>query len=309
MRKFLAFLPATLLCLILLAAGPVRASLPDTYYFWLGPNDENAPKQSFVIAVPQAQGLRIHALLAAGKKIGISTEIAAGGVPYNKDYYAPDRPVWNWHVVTVTQIFDFAETGFIASLDPRLDSNPSDIAADPNAWIARYGNRYTPRYYHIISGLDPVLLGLVVNVSNRAQTGTGENTSITGFMVQGGEPRNVVIRALGPSLRTSGIVNVAANPSIEVFRGPTQLSPYLPSFDASRGPTKIASNGDWRKGARSRLLTRLHLEPSDEKEAALYLTLLPGSYTVHTVNEGGRQGVAVTEVYDVDGGAPVYRGQ
>jgi hypothetical protein len=298
---------AALFCLFLFAAKPAQASLPDTYYFWIGPNEGNPRTDSFVIAVPQRQGSEILALLAKGKMVGVSTEIAAGRVSYNKDYFSPERQVWNWHVVSVTKFFDFAETVFIAALDPRLDSSPSDIEADPRAWIARYGTSYTPRYYHIISPIDPVLLGLVVNVSNRAQTGTGENTSITGFMVQGGEPRNVAIRALGPSLRASGIVNVAANPSIEVFREPSQISPYLPSFDVSRGSRKIASNADWREGVRANLLTRLGLAPSDEKEAALYLTLLPGSYTIHTANDGGRQGVAVTEVYDVDGGAPVYR--
>lgn len=301
MRKFLASLPAFVLLLFLFAAEPARAtSVPETFYFWMGPNDplatplpgRNFP-DSFVIAVPQAQGLQISALLAAGKKVGVGTEIASGSVPYNKDYYSPDRHVWNWHVVSVTWIFDFAETVFIASLDPRLDSSPSDIGANPDAWIATYGNQYTPRYYHVISAVDSSRLGLVVNVSNRGLTGTGENILITGFIVQGAEPRNVVIRAIGPSLRASGVEHPASNPAIDVFQG-------------SR---KIASNLDWRNGIRSNLLTRLQLAPPNEKEAALYLTLLPGAYTVHTVNEDASQGVVVTEVYDVDGGAPDYRGQ
>jgi hypothetical protein len=299
MRKFLTSLSALMALLFLFAAEPAKAtSLPETYYFWMGPNELTNPlysrePDSFVIAVPQAQGLQILALLAAGKKVGVGTQIAAGTVPYNKDYYSPDRRVWNWHVTSVTWIFDFAETIFHTSLDPRLDSSPSEIGADPAAWIATYGNQYTPRYYHVISAIDSSRLGLVVNVSNRGQTGTGENTLITGFMVQGAEPRNVVIRAVGPSLRASGVEHPASNPAIEVFQG-------------SR---KIASNRDWRNGARSGLLTRLHLAPPNENEAALYLTLLPGAYTVHTVNEEARQGVAMTEVYDVDGGAPVYRAQ
>lgn len=300
MRKFIASLPALMLLLFLFAGEPAKAtSLPETYYFWMGPHESvNNPlfpgrDDSFVIAVPQAQGLQILALLAAGKKVGVGTEIASGSVPYNKDYYSPDRRVWNWHVTSVTWIFDFAETIFHTSLDPRLDSSPSDIGANPDAWIAAYGNRYTPKYYHVITAVDSSRLGLVVNVSNRGQTGTGENTLITGFMVQGAEPRNVVIRAIGPSLRASGIEHPASNPAIDLYQG-------------SR---KIASNLDWRNGSRSGLLTRLQLAPADDSEAALYLTLLPGKYTVHTVNEDRSQGVVVTEVYDVDGGAPDYRAQ
>jgi hypothetical protein len=47
---------AALFCLFLFAAKPAQASLPDTYYFWIGPNEGNPRTDSFVIAVPQAQG-------------------------------------------------------------------------------------------------------------------------------------------------------------------------------------------------------------------------------------------------------------
>ena len=300
MKRLLTSVAAAVLFLFLFTAAPVRAaSLPETYYFWMGPFDHdpllvpifrgpNFP-DSFVMAVPQAQGLEISALLAQGKKVGVVATIASGSVPYNRDYHAPDHPLWNWHVVSVLDIFDYAVTGFPAVVAEYFDSAPSYIAIDPDAWIARNEGHYLPRYYQVISAVDQTRPGLLANVSNRAPTGTGENTAITGFIVRGGEPRNLVIRALGPSLRASGIERVASNPAIEIFRG----------------SAKIASNLDWRSDPRSNLLTQLQLAPSDDKEAALYLTLLPGAYTVHTTNQDTSQGITVTEVYDVDGGAQI----
>lgn len=297
MKRHLTSVLASVLFLFLFTAAPARAvSLPETYYFWMGPYDHdpllvplfpgpNFP-DSFVMAVPQAQGLQISALLAQGKKVGVATTIASGGVPYNKDYHAPNHPLWNWHVVSVVSIFDYAVTYFPAVVSEYFDSAPSYIAIDPDAWIARNAGGYLPRYYQVISEVDQTRPGLLANVSNRAPTGSGENTAITGFIVRGREPRNLVIRALGPSLRASGIEHSASNPAIEIFRG----------------SVKIASNLDWRSDPRSNLLTRLQLAPPDDQEAALYLTLLPGAYTVHTTNQDPRQGITVTEVYDVDGG-------
>lgn len=297
MKRHLSSVLASVLFLFLFTAAPARAvSLPETYYFWMGPVDHdpllvplfpgpNFP-DSFVMAVPQAQGLEISALQAQGKKVGVATTIASGSVPYNKDYHAPNHPLWNWHVVSVTAIFDFAVTYLPAVVDENYDSSPSYIGIDPNAWIANNGNWYLPRNYQVIAAVDQARPGLLANVSNRALTGTGENTAITGFIVRGREPRNLVIRALGPSLRASGIQHSASNPAIEIFRG----------------SVKIASNLDWRNDPRSYLLTRVQLAPPNDQEAALYLTLLPGAYTVHTVNQDASQGITVTEVYDVDGG-------
>jgi hypothetical protein len=302
MKRLLTFVSASILFLFVFTATPARAvSLPDTFYFWMGPHDRvpllvplfhgpNFP-DSFVMAVPQAQGLQISALLAQGKTVGVSTTIASGGVPYNKDYYAPEHPVWNWHVLSVTSIFDYAITYFPAVVAEYLDSAPSYIGIDPDGWIDRNQGGYLPRYYRVISAVDQTRPGLLVNVSNRALTGAGENTAITGFIVRGGEPRNLVIRALGPSLAASGIAHGASNPAIEIFQG----------------SIKIASNLDWRNDPRSNLLTQLQLAPPDDKEAALYLTLLPGAYTVHTVNQDASQGVTVTDVYDVDGGDQIGR--
>eukprot|EP01031_Cornospumella_fuschlensis_P008465 gene8465-10428_t len=40
----------------------------------------------------------------------------------------------------------------------------------------------------------------IVNVSNRARAGTGDDLAITGFVIGGTQPKTVLVRAVGPSL-------------------------------------------------------------------------------------------------------------
>jgi len=44
------------------------------------------------------------------------------------------------------------------------------------------------------------------------------------------------------------------------------------------------------------------LVPENDKEAAPLLTLLPGAYTLHGINEDGTEGIMLHEAYDVDAG-------
>jgi hypothetical protein len=130
----------------------------------------------------------------------------------------------------------------------------------------------------------------MANVSNRGLTGAGERTLITGFIIKGGEPRNVVVRALGPSLSSSGIQQAAANPRLVVHQG----------------DKAVADNADWKQDARADELKQKYpsLIPLDEKEAALLLTLLPGTYTLQGINEEGTEGIVLLEAYDVDSALP-----
>ncbi len=294
MKRFFIRAIALAVMTLLSVVTESRASLPNKFYYWVTPsNYYSGEKESFVIEVDPSRSTEIQALLAQNIPVGFSGHVAAGGVLYNKDYYSPERRVWNWHVVSVDWIFDSTKTYFPESIIPNLDANPSDIAVNPDEWISKNGDIYTPRHYQITTAIDPTQIGLVVNVSNRGLTGQGENTLITGFVVQGGEPRNVVVRMLGPTLQNNGIQRVATNPAIELYQG----------------SVKIAANADWMTDARADVLKQTGLQPASEKEAALYLTVLPGAYTVHASNEDAGEGIALIEVYDVDGPPPPFHGQ
>ena len=53
---------------------------------------------------------------------------------------------------------------------------------------------------------------------------------IGGFIVQGTEPKKVIIRAIGPELTQHGVPNALANPTLELHDGTGAL---------------IASNNNW----------------------------------------------------------------
>lgn len=279
---------AILSCVLLFPPAAVKAQAIDKFYYWVGPGQLRypPPDQSFVIEVDAIQAAEIEAIFATGGSPGFSGTIAAGSVDYNRDYYAPGQPVWNWHVAVVNGIFDFRKTLFPACMCPYLIAKPSEIAANPEEWIRKGGSGYTPTAYSIQRRIDPGNRDAIANISNRGITGAGERTLITGFIVTGGTPRNIVIRALGPSLRSAGVQQPVANPKLEVYHG----------------STRIAANADWKSDRRAASLAENFpsLAPSDDKEAALWLTLLPGNYTIQATNEDGTEGIVLIEAYDAD---------
>jgi len=274
----------------LVGSNVAYAQSTDTAYYWViaGPTFTPVkPNQSFVIAVNSARAAEIDAIFSNHGRAGFGGRIAAGTASYNKDYYSADHHVWNWYVASIEGIFDFNTTLFPECECPYLIAHPSDIAANPDEWIRQNGDRYTPKYYSIVARIDPSKRDAMANVSNRGLTGAGEKTLITGFIVTGGEPRNVVVRALGPSLTAAGVQQVAANPKIELY-----------GASGHRGP----SNADWKTDSRATELSQKYpsLVPTNDKEAAMLLTLLPGAYTLQGINEDGTEGIMLLEAYDVD---------
>ena len=78
------------------------------------------------------------------------------------------------------------------------------------------------------AGVPPATLG---NISTRAFVQTGDNVMIGGFIVQGTEPKRVIIRAIGPELTQYGVPNVLVNPTLELHDSTGAL---------------IASNDNWQ---------------------------------------------------------------
>jgi len=125
--------------------------------------------------------------------------------------------------------------------------------------------------------------GGLANISSRLNVGAGENQAIAGFIISGNEPKNVVVRAIGPSLAQFGVRGVLANPALEVH---------------DQTGAVIASNSEWQSSQRAEIEAS-GLAPANAAEAAAKLTLAPGAYTAVMRAETGGVGIGLVEVYDL----------
>lgn len=132
----------------------------------------------------------------------------------------------------------------------------------------------------------------IINISTRGYVGSGGNTMIAGFIVSGGY-KQVLIRGVGPTLSSFGVVGAVSNPKIILVNTGT-------------GQT-IASNNNWGSSYAKSLIAaesqRMNLFPlTNDHEAALVCVLGPGSYTaLVSPEDGAAGGVGLVEVYDVNG--------
>ncbi len=126
------------------------------------------------------------------------------------------------------------------------------------------------------------------NLSSRVHV-SADHDAVAGFVVDGSASKQVLIRAVGPSLKRHGVTDAVAGAEVEVF-------------DASG--KAIARNDGWRgNGAVATTGARLGafaLESGSE-DAALLLNLEPGLYTARIRGKG--QGTALLEVYDATDGS------
>ena len=81
--------------------------------------------------------------------------------------------------------------------------------------------------------LSPDTNSILGNISTRSFVQTGDNVMIGGFIVQGTQPKRVIVRAIGPELGAPpyNVPNALANPTLELHDGTGAL---------------IASNDNWR---------------------------------------------------------------
>ncbi len=130
-----------------------------------------------------------------------------------------------------------------------------------------------------------------INIATRGIVRSGPAVMIAGFVVQGTVPKQVLLRVVGPSLTASGVPNVLTDPMMDVYDSTGQ---------------KIYSNDNWQTQSSQGVadVTATGKAPTDPREAALVLSLNPGSYTVIVSGVGGMEGNALVEVYDLQPTTP-----
>ncbi len=131
--------------------------------------------------------------------------------------------------------------------------------------------------------LDSTTQSTLANNSVRGLVQTGDDVLIGGFIVGNGGSETVVVRAIGPSLAESGIVNPLADPTVDLYDGNGVL---------------LRSDDNWRDEQES-LIQSTGLAPTNDAEAALIRSLAPGNYTAVVRGKDGGTGLALVEIYNL----------
>jgi hypothetical protein len=122
------------------------------------------------------------------------------------------------------------------------------------------------------------------NISTRGPVFSGDQVLIAGFIVGGNQTKEVVVRAIGPSLSGAGVSGALQDPTLELRDASGNL---------------VDSNDNWASHSKSAQIQSENLAPAQPTESALQATLAPGSYTAIVRGANNTSGVGLVEVYDL----------
>ena len=128
--------------------------------------------------------------------------------------------------------------------------------------------------------------GVLGNISTRLAVGTGDNVLIAGFIITGSDPKQLVLRGIGPTLAQFGVTNAMEDTTLELH---------------DSGGAVLATNDDWQDASNAQFIPPT-LQPRHNLESALLVTLDPGAYSVVLRGYRDGTGTALVEVYDIGEG-------
>ena len=141
-----------------------------------------------------------------------------------------------------------------------------------------------------------------LNLSARGRVDRGENILIGGLVVE--HRTNVLLRGIGPSLAILGVNDALARPRLTLFAGGgaslvanTAWRTAIPAWnDGSGTQNYVASDGP--SDVVTRVMSQTGAFPlATDSDAALYVELAPGNYTVQLASDTDTPGVGLVEVY------------
>ena len=132
----------------------------------------------------------------------------------------------------------------------------------------------------------------IVNISTLARVTSGADALVSGFVIAGSTNRSMLVRAIGPTLAAFGVSDALARPMLKVFQGGQEIASNGGWAGATSAATAAMLDAFDRAGA-------FRLLDENSRDAALVLSLAPGSYTVQVMSGDSTPGSALLEVYDL----------
>jgi len=195
-------------------------------------------------------------------------------------------------IINSGQVRDIRNSGH-APADARESAIIADLQAGNYTAIVRGVNNTMGVGLVEVYDLSPESGSTLGNISSRSFVQTGDDVMIGGFIVQGTQPKRVILRAIGPELSQYGVPNPLTNPTLELHN--------------STG-TLIASNDNWQHTIIGGIIMNDQVRdirtsghaPTDGRESAIIAELPPGNYTAIVRGANNTTGVGLVEVYDLD---------
>lgn len=181
------------------------------------------------------------------------------------------------------------DSNFASEFNPGAEINSLLIQPDGQLLVAGSFDHVNGVERAGIARLNGAAPKKLANLSTRVGVGTGQRVEIGGFIIVGNMPKKVIVRALGPSLGSGGVIGLEtlANPSLELHDSTGAL---------------IGQNDDWRATQEGEIMAS-GIPPLENAEAAIVKVLSPGQYTAVIQGRDGGEGIALAEVYDLDPGS------
>ena len=177
----------------------------------------------------------------------------------------------------LTTVFNFPNDNTLAGSTPR---GTLIQGSDGNLYGTTLGGGANNR--GVIFRLNLIPLPTLLNISTRLDVLTGDNVLIAGFIITGNDPKQVIIRGLGPSLGGAGLQSPLADPVLEL---------HFPDGT-------VVTNDNWKDTQKAAIMASI--PPTNDLEAAIIETLPPGAYTAILRGKNSATGVGLVEAYDLD---------
>ena len=181
---------------------------------------------------------------------------------------------WNgtaWSIVTSPN----TSTGESNQLSGVTCTSPSDC------WAVGYYFDSGDNVDHTL--IERYTLGALSSISTRVSVEGGDNVLIGGFAISGTGAKQVLVRALGPTLGQFGVTGVLQNPVLELHNS---------------GGAVILSNDNWGQAPNAQSIPPT-FRPPNSLESAILINLDPGAYTAVVRGVNNTTGVGLVEIYDL----------
>ena len=198
-------------------------------------------------------------------------------------------------IITSDQARDIRNSGHVPGDGTGICDHSRAASRQLHGDLTRQTTRWALLWLKVYD-LSPESNSILGNVSTRSFVQTKDDVMIGGFIIQGTQPKRVILRAIGPEL-TPYVLNVLPDPTLELHDGTGAL---------------IASNDNWLQtiiggispAIRCAISGYIGHAPRSPRESAILATLPSGDYTAIVRGANNTTGVALVEVYDLNPTVP-----